>query len=95
MASLGMTDMRIVADRMEYSLGFILWVILPLLLHVYFRNANRVIILSLILFFCFFKLVSVSSNAMWKYENVLLGAVDYEHRLITHRAVAVEIFNNN
>ena len=88
-ASLGMTDMRIVADRMEYSLG------LPLLLHVYFRNANRVIILSLILFFCFFKLVSVSSNAMWKYENVLLGAVDYEHRLITHRAVAVEIFNNN
>lgn len=53
MASLGMTDMRIVADRMEYSLGFILWVILPLLLHVYFRNANRVIILSLILFFCF------------------------------------------
>lgn len=94
-ASLGMTDMRIVADRMEYSLGFILWVILPLLLHVYFRNANRVIILSLILFFCFFKLVSVSSNAMWKYENVLLGAVDYEHRLITHRAVAVEIFNNN
>ena len=53
------------------------------------------IILSLILFFCFFKLVSVSSNAMWKYENVLLGAVDYEHRLITHRAVAVEIFNNN
>ncbi|WP_220446351.1 hypothetical protein, partial [Parabacteroides distasonis] len=44
-ASLGMTDMRIVADRMEYSLGFILWVILPLLLHVYFRNANRVIIL--------------------------------------------------
>ncbi|WP_191215916.1 EpsG family protein [Parabacteroides distasonis] len=93
-ANLGMTEMRILSDRMELSIGFVLWIILPLLPCFYTRKTNKKIIIALVLFFCIFKVIILYNDAMWEYENVLFGAVNYDHRYATHRAIAEEIFND-
>lgn len=91
--NIGMTDMSVFCDRMEISLGFSMWILYPVLGVLYYGR-RRLLFLCYIFVYGLLRIGMLKSNAMEYYENVLLGASDYETRMSTHSSIADELSSN-
>ena len=81
--SVGVSDIRIIADRMEFVLFFPFIILYPYLARVIYPQYRRVYLLFILLF-CFMKTYKYTSSVMLEYQTVFSGITYDEQYSIKH-----------
>lgn len=73
-------DVKIFADRIPLLFVFSYWILYPNMLSTINNKHNRLIMMILLFFLCFAKVVTSNKNIMAMYDNILWGILPIEQR---------------
>lgn len=83
--NLALTDFSVFANRITILMSFSSWIVYPLIVNAYYKNKH--LIEAFIIMYCLYSTISLTSNGMYEYENMLFPHAAYSERISSHRPI--------